>query len=75
MTAAIFWLKARAGWKEVSIHEHGGVPGQPIEQVHEIRRIILAPGRPAAEHLLEHASPQYETDKAHLLWERPVDKR
>ena len=25
VTAAIFWLKARARWKEVSVHEHGGV--------------------------------------------------
>ena len=24
VTAAIFWLKARARWKEVRIHEHGG---------------------------------------------------
>jgi hypothetical protein len=31
VTAAIFWLKARARWKEVSIHEHGGVAGEPIE--------------------------------------------
>jgi hypothetical protein len=31
VTAAIFWLKARARWKEVSAHEHGGVAGEPIE--------------------------------------------
>lgn len=31
VTAAIFWLKARARWKETSIHEHGGVEDQPIE--------------------------------------------
>jgi len=24
VTAAIFWLKARARWKEVSVHEHAG---------------------------------------------------
>ena len=24
VTAAIFWLKTRARWKEVSVHEHGG---------------------------------------------------
>jgi hypothetical protein len=24
VTAAIFWLKARAQWKEVSTHEHSG---------------------------------------------------
>ena len=44
VTAAIFWLKPRARWKEVSIHEHGGVAGQPIEQrITEIRRIIVSP--------------------------------
>ena len=42
VTAAIFWLKTRARWKEVSVHEHGGVPGQPIERVDRIERIILA---------------------------------
>ncbi len=41
VTAAIFWLKTRARWKEISVHEHGGVPGQPIEQVQRIQRIIL----------------------------------
>jgi hypothetical protein len=41
VTAAIFWLKTRARWKEVAVLEHGGVPGQPIEQVHRIERIII----------------------------------
>lgn len=40
--AAIFWLKARAGWREVQRHEHAGVPHQPIT---EIRRIILTPAK------------------------------
>jgi hypothetical protein len=40
VTAAIFWLKTRAGWKETNIHEHGGIPHQPIT---EIRRIIIRP--------------------------------
>ncbi|MEX0406774.1 hypothetical protein ABGN05_13975 [Aquibium sp. LZ166] len=43
VTAAIFWLKTRARWKEVSIHELGGVPGQPIEHVDQIDRIVLVP--------------------------------
>lgn len=43
VTAAIFWLKARARWKEVSVNEHSGLDGKPIEQVHEGRRIIIAP--------------------------------
>jgi hypothetical protein len=40
--AAIFWLKTRARWKEVSVHEVGGVPGQPVEQVTKIQRIIIS---------------------------------
>jgi hypothetical protein len=28
--AAIFWLKTRAGWKETSVHEVGGVLGNPL---------------------------------------------
>lgn len=31
VTAAIFWLKCRAGWKEVQVHEHTGADGGPIE--------------------------------------------
>ena len=30
-TAAIFWLKTRGGWKETSVHEHGGIGGGPIQ--------------------------------------------
>lgn len=33
VTAAIFWLKVRAGWKETTVHEHGGKNGGPIEYV------------------------------------------
>ncbi len=29
VTAAIFWLKTRAGWKETTTHEFGGVTGGP----------------------------------------------
>src|SRR5919106_4078938 len=42
VTAAIFWLKARARWKEVSINEHSGLDGKPIAQVTEVRRIIVS---------------------------------
>ena len=31
VTAAIFWLKTRAGWKDVTSHEHTGKDGGPIE--------------------------------------------
>ncbi|HTV69114.1 MAG TPA: hypothetical protein VMF90_11315 [Rhizobiaceae bacterium] len=30
VTAAIFWLKTRARWKETSVHEHGGADGGAI---------------------------------------------
>ena len=43
VTAAIFWLKARARWKEVSVHEHGGPDGKPFEQITKIQRIIISP--------------------------------
>jgi hypothetical protein len=33
VTAAIFWLKARARWRETSIHEVSGHDGRPIETV------------------------------------------
>lgn len=44
VTAAIFWLKARARWKEVNVTELGGVDGQPIRQVTTIRRVLVRPG-------------------------------
>lgn len=31
VVAAIFWLKTRARWKEVSVHEHAGVPEAPVK--------------------------------------------
>ena len=46
VTAAISWLKTQARWKEVSVHEHGGIPGQQIEQVTEICHIIVDPKLP-----------------------------
>ena len=30
VTAAIFWLKTRAGWKETQAHEHSGPDGKPL---------------------------------------------
>lgn len=35
VTAAIFWLKTRAGWKEVQVHEHVGKDGGPIASTTE----------------------------------------
>ena len=31
VTAAIFWLKTRAGWKETTVSQHTGRDGGPIE--------------------------------------------
>ena len=36
VAAAIFWLKTRAGWKETTVHEHGGAEGMPLVIVREI---------------------------------------
>ena len=30
-SAAMFWLKTRAGWKETVVNEHTGKDGKPIE--------------------------------------------
>ena len=35
-TALIFWAKTRMGWKERSIHEIGGIDGQPLTTALEI---------------------------------------
>ena len=43
VTAAIFWMKTRARWKEVSVHEHAADPDRPLRPVSQITRIILAP--------------------------------
>ncbi len=43
VTAAIFWLKTRAGWKETSTHEITGRNGGPVElPVIEPRRAAMA---------------------------------
>lgn len=43
VTAAIFWLKARAGWKETMQTELSGPGGRPLEPVTRVERIIMAP--------------------------------
>ena len=37
----IFWLKARAGWKEPEHHVHTGADGKPIQHEHHAARDIL----------------------------------
>jgi hypothetical protein len=39
VTAAIFWLKTRAGWKEVQVMEHTGKDGAPIATKQEMTNI------------------------------------
>jgi hypothetical protein len=36
VAAAIFWLKTRAGWKETTVHEHGGAEGMPLVIIRQI---------------------------------------
>ena len=35
VTAAIFWLKTRAGWKETVVNEHTGEDGGPVKMAIE----------------------------------------
>ena len=42
VTAAIFWMKARAQWREVSLHQHDVATPEPVTV---IRRIIVSPSR------------------------------
>ncbi len=45
VTAAIFWLKTRAGWKETAVHEVSGKNGAPIamaeQNPRQLARAIL----------------------------------
>ena len=43
VTAAIFWLKARARWKETVLNEHAGVPDSPVQLYTRIERVIVSP--------------------------------
>jgi hypothetical protein len=42
VTAAIFWLKVRARWKETSVHEHGGINGEPHQPITKVERVIIS---------------------------------
>ena len=44
VTAQIFWLKTRMGWRETNNHEVSGPNGEPVELV--IRRTIVDPKKP-----------------------------
>ena len=41
VTAAIFWLKTRAGWRETNVHEVSGGGGGPILTIEGSAREIL----------------------------------
>jgi len=73
--AAIFWLKTRAHWKETSVNEIAGVPGQPITT---IRRIIVSPPEREAwkrerdENVRRHI--EAERDQDGIVWRPKYDK-
>jgi hypothetical protein len=67
--AAIFWLKARGGWKEVSVNQHTGIDGKPIEQVHEIRRIIISAPERAMDPSGAPALPSPGSTQSAVIWE------
>jgi hypothetical protein len=55
VTAAIFWLKTRAGWKETAVHEVSGPEGRPLEVIDTSPRemakaILLTFNRAAIEY-------------------------
>jgi hypothetical protein len=66
VTAAIFWLKTRARWKETILNEHAGVDGKPIEQITRIERIILTAPDP------EKLAARRALNGSDLLIEGPV---
>jgi hypothetical protein len=72
VTAAIFWLKARARWKETTLNEHTGLDGKPIEQVSEIRRIIISPLQPTPKLATFSALPAAEDAQSAVIWEAPT---
>ncbi len=54
VTAAIFWLKTRARWRETSVHELSGRDGGPIETVEYsdldiAKSILFMLNRPSAQ--------------------------
>lgn len=55
VTAAIFWLKTRAGWKETTINEVTGPNGAPL--LTEIRRTIVDPQHTDSEGISSAPEP------------------
>ena len=71
VTAAIFWLKARAHWKETNLTEHTGIDGKPIEQVHRIERVIVSALKRADTLPDGRALPAPDTIDGTVIWEAP----
>ncbi len=71
VTAAIFWLKARARWKETTLNEHTGLDGKPIAQVTEVRRIIVSAPERIAGSPGSPALPAPDTVNGSVIWEAP----
>jgi hypothetical protein len=43
VTAAIFWLKTRAGWKETVVNQHSGDAENPVRAITTIETRIIDP--------------------------------
>ena len=43
VTACIFWMKTRAGWKETAVSELTGPDGGPINTITRIESVIVDP--------------------------------
>jgi hypothetical protein len=72
VTAAISWLKTRAGWKETSVHELGGRDGKQIKvEVQEPAREKLA----AVLLSLMHRANEARVAEQHLLTAEPSHDR
>ena len=71
VTAAIFWLKARARWEETTLTEHTGIDGKPIEQVTEIKRIIISAPERATGLPGTPALPASDPVQSSVTWEAP----
>lgn len=63
VTAAIFWLKARANWKERSVSELSGIDGKPFEPITSVTRIIVSALGPAIDLPCNPALPAAPSDR------------
>ena len=68
VTAAIFWLKTRAGWRETMVQESRGEVTQIVR--HIVR--LPEPARDADEWLQQHAPRTIEHDQPPTLIRSPM---